>query len=195
MATEYLPVSWSTYQTHAQIIAAHILANADPVDEIIAIARGGLTLGHILSDFLAIPISIFSIQSYEDVHNQGEVKITSGLQTSIDGKHILVVDDVADSGKTLVRAREYLAEFKPKKITTATLFYKPQSVYKPDFFAEETPKWILFPTEVRETISYIFKTLQKDGKSTDEIETFLKSLHYTQEQIAFVKTFHLTNNS
>lgn len=191
MAIEYLPVSWSTYQTHAQAVAEQILTHTDPVDEIIAIARGGLTLGHILSDFLAIPISTFAIQSYEDIHNQGEVKITNGIQTSIEGKHILVVDDVADSGKTLVRAREYLTDFKPKKITTATLFYKPQSIYKPEFFVEETSKWILFPTEVRETISYVFKTMQKDGKSIKDIETFLQSLAYTPEQIAFVRNFHL----
>lgn len=189
MAIEYLPVSWSTYHTHAQTLADAILAGEHPVDEIIAIARGGLSLGHILSDLMAVPISTFAIQSYEDIQDQGEVKITQGVQTELAGKHILVVDDVADSGKTLVRAREYLANFKPKKITTATIFYKPHSIYKPDFFAEETTRWILFPTEVRETISYFFKTMQKDGKPKEAIEAFIQSLGYTPEQIAFVRKF------
>lgn len=190
MAIEYLPVSWDSYHTHARVLAEAILASENPIDEIIAIARGGLSLGHILSDLLAVPISTFAIQSYEDIQDQGEVKITQGIQTAIENKHVLVVDDVADSGKTLVRAREYLTGFKPKKITTATIFYKPHSVYKPDFFAEETTKWILFPTEVRETISYFFKTMQKDGKSTEAIETFIQSLGYTPEQIAFVRKHH-----
>lgn len=190
MTIEYLPVSWNTYHAHARVLAEAILASGNPIDEIVAIARGGLSLGHILSDLLDIPISTFAIQSYEDIQDQGEVKITQGVQTEIEGKHILVVDDVADSGKTLVRAREYLEAFKPKKITTATIFYKPHSVYKPDFFAEETSKWILFPTEIRETISYFFKAMHKDGKSIEETRTFLQSLHYTPEQIAFVRKHH-----
>ena len=190
MAIEYLPVSWQTYHAHAQALAEEIL-NDGPIDEIVAISRGGLSLGHILSDLLQIPISTFTIQSYEDIQQQGEVKITAGLQTTIEGKRIVIVDDVADTGKTLVRAIEHIKDFKPTRTITATMFYKPHSVYKPDFFVEETSKWILFPTEVVETISSMFTRMRKDGSTDAQIESLLHSLGYSPAQIAFVKKFHL----
>lgn len=191
MAIEYLPVSWTDYNRYAQHLAEVILVKDEPIDEIVAIARGGLSLGHVLSDLLRTSISTFSIQSYEDIKEQGEVKITAGLQTTIEGKHILLVDDVSDTGKTLVRAVEYLKDFKPKRITTATMFYKPHSVYKPDFFVQETAAWILFPTEVVETIASMFTRMRKEGKSDQEIEHLLHSLGYTATQLTFVKKFHL----
>src|SRR5574341_272262 len=115
MAISYLPVSWQEYHAYAQQLAEEILTKDGPVDEIVAISRGGLTSGHLLSDLLRIPISTFTIQSYTDIQTQGEVKITAGLQTPIEGKHVLLVDDVSDTGKTLSRALEYLNDFKPKK--------------------------------------------------------------------------------
>ncbi|MBI5619760.1 phosphoribosyltransferase [Candidatus Gottesmanbacteria bacterium] len=191
MSIEYLPVSWQQYHAYAQQLAEEILTKDGPVDEIVAISRGGLTSGHLLSDLLRIPISTFSIQSYTDIQKQGEVTITAGLQTSIEGKLVLLVDDVSDTGKTLVRALEYLKDFKPKKITTATMFYKPHSVFKPDFYAQETSRWILFPYEPTEMISLIFTAKKKEGKSEKEITAFLKSLNYTPERISFVRRFHV----
>ncbi len=191
MAISYLPVSWQEYHDYAQKLAEEILTKDGPVDEIVAISRGGLTSGHLLSDLLRVPISTFTIQSYTDIQSQGEVKITAGLQTSIEGKHVLLVDDVSDTGKTLIRALEYLKDFKPKKITTATMFYKPHSVYKPDFYAQQTSKWILFPYEPAEMITLIYNGLRKEGKSEEEIIAFLKRLDYTPDRIGFVKKFHV----
>ena len=191
MAIEYLPVSWQQYHNYALTLAENILTKAGPIDGIVAIARGGLSLGHVLSDFLSATISTFAIQSYESVQEQGEVKITAGIQTSIKGKHILVVDDVADTGKTFLRALSYLADFEPKKITTAAMFYKPHSAFKPDFFVEETSKWILFPTEVVESILAISKHMKQEGTSDEKIATFLLSLNYTRQQIDFVRRFHI----
>src|SRR3972149_9185297 len=103
MAIHYLPVSWQTYHSTAQKLAATILDQHESIDLIVAIARGGLSLGLILSDYLRIPISTIVIQSYTDIQKQGELKITGKLQTPIWGKTILLVDDIADSGKTFKR--------------------------------------------------------------------------------------------
>lgn len=191
MAVEFLPVSWNTYHTLTQKLAASLLAQKESPDEIIGISRGGLTLGHLLTDFLRIPISVISIQSYTDIETQGEVKITTPLVQSIEGKHVLLVDDVADSGKTLVRATEYLREMGAKKITTVTMFYKPRSVFRPDYFAKETKKWILFPYEPTEMILLISKQMEDEGKSKLEIQNFLKTLEYSEEQIKFVRKHYL----
>lgn len=191
MAIDYLPVTWNEYHSYARGLAEKLLLDGVQVDEIVAISRGGLTLGHILTDLLRVPMSSFTIQSYTDIQKQGEVKITKPLTIPLDGKSVLLVDDVADRGTTLVRAMEYLNMFTPKKITSLTMYYKPHSVYKPDYFAQSTSAWILFPYEPTEMIGNIIAGMKKENASDADIDTFLENLHYTKEQIAFVKKFYV----
>jgi len=56
---------------------------------------------------------------------------------------VLIVDDVADTGKTLQEIRNAFGIY----FTTATLHYKTRSVVIPDFYVEETNKWIVYPWE------------------------------------------------
>lgn len=191
MEIVYLPVSWSDYHTLVSQIAKSILSQKNLPEEIVAISRGGLTLGHLLTDFLRIPISTITIQSYTDIQTQGELRITSKLPTPIRGKRILLVDDVADSGKTLVRAIRYLKKLGPSEITTATLFFKKRSIYRPDIFAAETDKWILFPYEPTEMIMLLTAKLAKEGKNKNQIQAFLENLNYTPSDIAFVRKYYL----
>src|SRR3989344_3759169 len=109
MRTKYLSVSWTEFHTLTQKFAAAILDHEKrPPDEIVAIGRGGLSVGLMLSDFLRIPIFSITIQSYTDIKKQGVLNVTEKLGRPIRGKHILLVDDNADSGKTFVRALKYL---------------------------------------------------------------------------------------
>ncbi len=190
MTIDYLPVSWDEYHAMARDLAAKILTDGISIDEVVAISRGGLTLGHLMTDLLTVPISTFTIQSYTNLQVQGEVKITKPLTTPIHDKHILLVDDVSDSGKTIVRAMEYLTAQRPKKVTTLTMFYKPHSVYKPDYFAKTTSAWIMFPYEPTETATNVIKSMRKEGKSEADIQTFLEKHHFHKDQIAFVKKFY-----
>lgn len=191
MAIDYLPVSWEEYHSLARELAEKVLTNGVQIDEVVAISRGGLTLGHLLTDLLRVTISTFTIQSYTDIQQQGEVKITKPLSMPIDGKRVLLVDDVADRGTTMVRATEYLKMFTPKKVVTLTMFYKPHSVYKPDYFAKTTSAWIMFPYEPVETITNIIMGMKKNNKSENEIKTLLNSLHCNKDLINFVYKFYI----
>lgn len=191
MEISYLPLSWNKYLNQIRALAEDILIKKHQINLIVAISRGGLTLGHILSDHLRIPIWTIAIQSYTDIQTQGEFKITGKLQTSIKNKHILLADDVADSGQTFVRALLYLKRSQPASITTLAVFYKPRSIFKPDLFAEKTTKWILFPYENTEMIKQISTRLLKEGKSILQIRTFLKSLKFKDAQIDFVYRYYL----
>lgn len=187
MPVSYLPVTWQRLHTLCMTLATDIKAHCKPhPDEIIAIGRGGLSVGLIMSDLLRIPISSFTIQSYTDIKTQGELAITQKLGKTIQGRNVLVVDDNADSGKTFVRAVRYLKAFRPAIITTASVFFKPWSSFRPDFFAEETKDWILFPHEMTEWIYTCTQKMKKEGKSDNEIAEFLASLGYTDDQIRFV---------
>lgn len=181
MNVQYLPLFWNEYILLAQKLAAAILETKKPFDEIVAIARGGLTLGHLLSDHLRIPVCSITIQSYTDIQKQGELKITAGLGKHIKGLRILLVDDIADRGKSLKRATSYLRRFRPTSITSVTMFYKPHSIVRPDYFVKETSRWVIFPTEITETI-----TLLRNKHSKEE----LIGLGFTPEQIAFANKYY-----
>lgn len=190
MEIKYLPIDWQKYHKLAQKLANKIFAKHVHVDEIVAIARGGLTLGHLLSDLIKVPISVITIQSYTDLQTQGIVNLTTKLQSSIRNKKILLVDDVADSGKTLQRAISYLKKSNPETITTVTMFFKPSSVYQPDIFAQKTTKWILFPYEPTEMIELITQKMAHHGENRIKIRTFLENLGYTDNQINFTYRYH-----
>src|SRR3989304_1760293 len=115
MAIDYLPVSWDEYHALARDSASRILTDGVHIDEVVAISRGGLTLGHLLTDLLRVPISTFTIQSYSNLLEKGNVTITKPLAMPINGKRVLLVDDVAGTGAAMERAIEYLKMFSPKK--------------------------------------------------------------------------------
>jgi len=191
MAIDYLPVSWDDYHSLARQLAEKILSDKVKIDEVVAISRGGLTFGHLMTDLLRVPISTFTIQSYSNLLEKGEVTITKPLATPLNGKRILLTDDVSDTGTTLKRAIEYLKMFSPKKIYTLTMFFKPHSIYKPDYFAKTTSAWIMFPYEPVETVINIVKGMKKDGKSDNEIKKLLDSLHCNPDIIKFAYKFYI----
>lgn len=191
MDIQYLPLDWHEYHELARKLSASILSHAEHIDQIVSISRGGLSLGHILSDLLQVPVATFSIQSYTDIQKHGEVIITEPLKSPIRGKHVLLADDVSDTGVTLKRGLSYLKRFKPSNITTVTMFFKPKSVFRPDFYAKETTKWILFPYEVTEMIKLITLSMDREHKPKSEIQAKLTSLGYTLEQIRYVRKYFL----
>ena len=73
------------------------------------------------------------------------------------GSHVLLVDDLADSGKTLIKSIKWLELFYgfylDEKIKTAVLWHKEQSKFKPDYFVESLKgsPWIHMPFEKYET--------------------------------------------
>jgi hypoxanthine phosphoribosyltransferase len=192
METKYLFTTWSEYHLLAQKIAATILNHSEPFDEIIAIARGGLTFGHIMSDLLRLPIATFTIQSYKAMQKQGKVTITQEIGEPIKGKRILLIDDKSDTGKTFMRALKYINSFKPASVTTASMYLEPSSKFKPDYYAKQVNKWVIFPYEVVETITTITKQMADAGKSKAEIQEYLIQLGFREGQIAFVRKHHIT---
>lgn len=191
MHIDYLKPTWDEYQELSQKLAEKLLTKEEPFERIVGIARGGLTLGHIMSDLLRIPISMIAIQSYTDIKQQGQVTITGILHSSIKSQRVLLVDDVADTGKTLVRAESYLRSYQPESLTTGTLYYKPHSIFKPTYHIVETTKWIMFPYEVVEMIILLVQKFTEEGKSKIEIQEELEGMGFSTDQISFVRRHFL----
>ena len=75
---------------------------------------------------LPCEVDFMSVSSYSGQHTTGVVKIVKDLDTDISGKHVLIVEDIVDSGLTLKHLRELLATRNPASIRICTAFDKPE---------------------------------------------------------------------
>jgi xanthine phosphoribosyltransferase len=114
-------------------------------DTILAIARGGVTLGHFLSERLGLR-NLYTLNSihYDDKSRLDTIDIFN-IPLISDNSRVLVVDDIVDSGDTMIEVMEILREKYPKsQFRSATIFYKEDASYRPDFKCREANMWIEF---------------------------------------------------
>ena len=81
-----------------------------------------------LAKRITVPVSLdfMSVSSYgNDTKSSGAVKIVKDLDDSIQGKDVLVVEDIIDSGRTLSYLLEMLKDRKPNSLKLCTLLDKP----------------------------------------------------------------------
>ena len=166
---EYHLVKWRQLHNHTFKLAQKIKKDKIKIDLIVSIARGGLTISHILSDFLELPITTFTISSYHDLKQTKIPEITFKIGNKLHNKNILLVDDVSDTGKTFIRGIEYLKNLGAKNIKTASLFIKPWTKFMPNYHQESTDKWIIFPFDMKETVVSLTRVYKKKGYSLKDI--------------------------
>jgi hypoxanthine phosphoribosyltransferase len=128
-------------------------------DVIVGIARGGMIPASILTDLLKIcHVVIIRIEFYTDIAKPSiEPVLKQFLNIAINGKKILVVDDISDSGQSLKIAKQYLIEKGAVEIKIATLYAKATTQTLPDYVEKFTERWIVFPWEIKETLQSILQ--------------------------------------
>lgn len=173
---KFLSLSWQQLHKDTLTLTKKVGASEQKFDLIVAIARGGMTIAQILSDFLSLPVATFTVSSYKDLRQESSSEVSFHVGGDLKNKRVLLVDDVSDTGKTFERGVAYLHKLGAASITTASLLVKPQSKYVPDFFVKKTSAWIVFPYEVKETILSVKKMMEKENKTVDEIKEKLKEL-------------------
>jgi hypoxanthine phosphoribosyltransferase len=118
-----------------------------------------------MSDLLESPeIANVKVELYLGVaETKGEPVVTQPVSVPVKEKKVLVVDDVADSGKSLALVREHLKVQGATTVKIATVYYKPWSIVTPDWFELQTTHWIVFPWERKETVRRILEKCKKEG--------------------------------
>ena len=87
-------------------------------------------------------ISFIRFKSYEGTLTTGTVKQIMGLDEDIEGRTVIVVEDIVDTGFTAKQLIKALAEKKPKEVKIASLLFKPESLQtevKPDYVGFSIP--------------------------------------------------------
>jgi len=130
-----------------------------------------------MSDLLENPrVANVAAEFYIGVaETKGKPVITQPVSVSVEGKKVLVVDDVADTGESLRLVRSHLEEQGATEVKTATIYYKPWSVIIPDYYEKETRSWIIFPWERKETVRKIVEKCKRQGNSINTAKEKLVS--------------------
>ena len=77
-------------------------------------------------------IDFIGVSSYgKGKTSSGEVKLTKDLDVTVEGAHVLIVEDIVDSGVTLTYLMHVLEQRKPRTLKIATLLDKPERRIKP----------------------------------------------------------------
>lgn len=96
---------------------------------LICILKGGVFFTCELAKRLTVPVSLdfMSVSSYGGgTESTGVVKIVKDLDQPLEGKNVLIVEDIIDSGRTLAYLIEILKQRGPKQIELCTLLDKPE---------------------------------------------------------------------
>lgn len=95
----------------------------------ICVLKGGVFFMCELAKRITVPVTMdfMSVSSYgAGTKSSGIVRIVKDLDQSIEGKDVLVVEDIIDSGRTLSHLMKILNERKPSSICLCTLLDKPE---------------------------------------------------------------------
>ena len=96
---------------------------------LVCVLRGGAFFMCELAKRLTVPVTIdfMSVSSYGDgTESSGQIRIVKDLDDSIEGRDVLVVEDIIDSGRTLSKMMELLESRRPASLALCTLLDKPE---------------------------------------------------------------------
>ena len=125
---EMVLIDAGTLQARVQALATELAAlYSDTVPILLGVLKGGAVFMVDLMRAMAIPVQIefMAISSYRGgTQSTGAVRIVMDLETSIAGRHVLIVEDIVDSGLTLRYLRDYLLAQQPASLRIVALLDK-----------------------------------------------------------------------
>jgi hypoxanthine phosphoribosyltransferase len=94
---------------------------------VVTVLKGSFIFAADLVRAIDVPLAVdfLGLRSYEGTESSGVVQITSDLTKSVEGKHVLVVEDIVDTGLTMQYLLQNLETRKPASVKLASLLYKP----------------------------------------------------------------------
>lgn len=144
-------LTWPIFGEASRELATEVVRSGFMPDVVVAIARGGMLLaGSIAYALGSKSCGALNVEFYTGVGERLEhpVVLPPMLDhAALEGKRVLLVDDVSDSGRTLAMVLAMLRDG-GSEVRTVCLYSKPGTVQQPDFVWRTTDRWIDFPWSV-----------------------------------------------
>lgn len=109
---------------------------------VVAILKGACPFHSELIKHIDLPLEVdyMAVSSYVGTESTGEINIKKDITTNIEGKDVIVVEDIVDTGITLSSLKLWLEERNPNSLTFVSMLDKPSKRkvdFKPDFIGKE----------------------------------------------------------
>lgn len=156
MARDYEILGWQEFGDATRELAQTVVDSGFRPDVVLAIARGGLTVAGAVAYALGVKNCFaVNVEFYTDVDERLDVPVLIPPTLNvidIQGLHVLVADDVADTGGTLELVHRVIGEH-VAETRSLVLYQKPRSVIDADYVWRWTERWIEFPWSDRPPVT------------------------------------------
>ncbi len=160
----FLHLSWDDIQRLVEVVAGKIQASGFRPDIIVAISRGGFDPARILCDQLSIrSLASVQVEAYDGMIKRPEPVVVLPVNADLKGKKALLVDDVSDSGASIIKARNHIKKKGALEVRIATIHIKPWSRFIPDYYAESVDEWVVYPWELKECLLEVAGKIRATG--------------------------------
>ena len=157
-------------------LAVKIKSSGYKPDVIVGVSRGGWPPARIMSDLLEnSSVANMRVEFYKDIGVRSKKpRITQPVTADVTRKKVLVVDDVSDTGHSLKAVVNHLKRKSTREVKVCTIYMKPHSVFRPDYFARTTRKWIIFPWERLKSVRLIAQKFNSHNAKLSAVVRELK---------------------
>jgi hypoxanthine phosphoribosyltransferase len=187
-------MTWELFDKLAKNVSNSIIENGYEPDFMVGLARGGWVLSRVLCDYLGVKdlvslkVEHWGVTATPD----GKAKIKYEFDVDLTGRYVLVVDDITDTGESMMVAVDYVKTKNPACIKTAALRHIEGSKFIPDFYGDIiTWRWVVFPWNFVEDMCNIVPKVSEGADSLDEIKKRLMeryNIDLSVEQIKEINT-------
>jgi len=186
-------MSWELFDELAKNVASKIIEFGFKPDLIVGLARGGWVLSRVLCDYIGVKdlvslkVEHWGVTATPD----GKAQIKYPFDIDLTGRNVLIVDDITDTGESMIIAKKYVTSKKPTCIKTAALRHIDGSKFTPDFFGDViTWRWVVFPWNFVEDMCNIVSKVTEVATNLDMVKNQLKfkyKIELAEEQIKAIK--------
>lgn len=158
-------------------------------DVIVALARGGWFAGRCVCDFLGLDdLTSLKMEHYVGTaEKSGEPTVRYPMpEGSVEGKDVLIIDDIADTGGSIKRAQEYVTDRNAGTVRTATLQLLGTSEFEPDYVGEQLEEWtwVVYPWNfIEDMVDLITSAMEKGDQESytkEDIRHYLNHYHQVE---------------
>ena len=183
-------MSWELFDSLAKSVADKIKKSGFKPDFMVGLARGGWVLSRVLCDYIGVKdlvslkVEHWGVTATPD----GKAQIKYPFDIDLTGRNVLVVDDITDTGESMIVAEEYVQSKNPASIKTAALRHIDGSKFTPDFYGDViTWRWVVFPWNFVEDMCNIVPKVSEGVSSLEEVKHRLKARHNIDLSIEQIK--------
>lgn len=116
-------------------------------DLLLAIARSGFIPGRLMSDFLGNSnLYALKVEHWLDTtaEHKDDAVIPIRSPLPVKGKHVLIIDDIVDTGRSAIQTLNYVNDLGAKVAKSAVMLYLTVSEYEPDYYTVKQSEWVWF---------------------------------------------------